>query len=147
MSYAEGTHVPIIQSQGEIRKTLDKYGATGFAFGEQRGMHVVMFQMAGRMIKFTLPMPVQGLAKTKRGDTMTKTQVEKEERRRWRCLVIAIKAKLECVESGITTMEQEFMAQIVLPNGQTVGDAMQPQIASAYQTGKMPPLLGYSGGM
>lgn len=144
MSYAEGTHVPIHQSQGEIRKVLDKYNATGFAFGEQQTVHVVMFQMAGRMMKFILPMPQVGTAKTKRGDLMNRNQVEKEGRRRWRCLVIAIKAKLECVESGITTLEQEFMAQIVLPNGQTVGDAMIPQIAGAYQNGKMPPLLGYS---
>lgn len=145
MSYAEGTSVPIINSQGEIKKTLSKYGATGFAFAEQIGMHVVMFQMEGRMVKFLLPMPKHGTSETKRGDLMTRSQVEKEERRRWRCLVIAIKAKLECVESGITTMENEFLAQLVLPDGQTVGDAMRPQIAQSYKDGKMPALLGYSG--
>lgn len=145
MSYASETKVPIIQSQGEIRRILDKYHATGFAFGEQRGTHVVMFQITGRMIKFVIPMPVTGTAKTKRGDLMTQRQVEQEERRRWRCLALAIKAKLESVESGIATLESEFMAQIVLPNGQTVGEAMTPQIAAAYQNGKMPPLLGYSG--
>lgn len=72
-------------------------------------------------------------------------ECEKEGRRRWRCLVIAIKAKLECVESGITTLEDEFMAHIVLPNGQTVGHVMLPQINASYEDGEMPPLLGYGG--
>jgi len=40
---------------------------------------------------------------------------------------------------------KEFMAHIVLPNGQTVGEAVTPRIEQAYQTGEMPPLLGYSG--
>ena len=33
------------------------------------------------------------------------------------------------------------MANIVLPGGQSVGDYMKPQIAQAYQSGKMPKLL------
>lgn len=33
------------------------------------------------------------------------------------------------------------MANIVLPNGRTVGEEVKPRIASAYQTGDMPPLL------
>jgi hypothetical protein len=145
MSYASETKVPIIQSQGEIRRILDKYGATGFVFGEQKGTHLVMFRMAERMIKFVVPMPLAGQARMKRGDLMTQRQVEQEERRRWRCLALVIKAKLEAVESGIATIESEFMAQILLPNGQTVGEAMMPQIDTAYRDGKMPPLLGYAG--
>lgn len=50
-------------------------------------------------------------------------------------------ARLEAVESGITVFEEEFMAHIVLPNGQTVGEFMTPQIESAYRDGKMPPML------
>ena len=33
------------------------------------------------------------------------------------------------------------MAHVVLPNGQTVGEVMVPQIAAAYETGTMPKLL------
>lgn len=39
------------------------------------------------------------------------------------------------------TFEDEFMAHIVLPNQQTVGDWMRPQIEEAYQTGQLPPML------
>lgn len=140
MSYASKTQVPIDRSQGEIRRILERYSAHGFAFGEQGDKAVVMFQMNQRMIKFIVPMPV----KPKPGATEASCRTHQQIcRSRWRGLVLAIKAKLECVESGISSFEQEFMAQILLPNGKTVGEAMTPQIQKAYSDGKMPPLLGY----
>jgi hypothetical protein len=140
MSYAEKTSVPIDRSQAEIKRILSKYGATGFAYGEQGTRAVVMFEMAARRIKFILPMPNPPSPNATQASIRTYDQLC---RSRWRCLVLAIKAKLECVESGITTLEQEFMAHIVLPNGKTVGEAVIPQIGQSYQDGKMPPLLGY----
>lgn len=56
----------------------------------------------------------------------------------WRCLFLAVKAKLVAVEAQITTFEQEFMAHIVLPNGRTTGEEILPQIDEAYRSGKMP---------
>lgn len=140
MSYAEKSHVPVERSQNEIRKILSKYGATGFAYGEQLSKATVLFEMKDRRIKFVLPMPQKPSQKATGASIKTYDQLC---RTSWRCLVLAIKAKLECVESGIATMEQEFMAHIVLPNGQTVGEAMIPQISRAYSNGEMPPLLGY----
>ena len=63
-------------------------------------------------------------------------------RQRWRPLLLIIRAKLEAVESDITTLESEFLANIVLPNGGTVGDWLVPQIEEVYGTGRMPPMLG-----
>lgn len=57
MSYAINTKVPIASSQGEIQKILTKYGATGFAYGQQGPLSVVMFEMQARRVKFILPMP------------------------------------------------------------------------------------------
>ena len=37
--------------------------------------------------------------------------------------------------------EDEFLAHIVLPNGQTMGEFAKPQIAQAYDSGEMPSLL------
>lgn len=145
MSYAENTSVPIDRSQGEIKRILTRYNATGFAFGEQKDRAIVMFEMAGRRIKFILPMPVYMTTQNKKGHYLGQKHIDQLARARWRCLVLAIKAKLECVESGITTLEQEFLAHIVLPNGRTVGDATIPQIAQSYIDGKMPPLLGHDG--
>lgn len=62
-------------------------------------------------------------------------------RQRWRALALVIKAKLEAVECGISTIEREFLANVVMPDGSTVGDVIEEQIANAYLTGKMPPLL------
>jgi hypothetical protein len=144
MAYAERTDVPVEKSQLEIRRLLEKYKATGFVFGEQAGIGVVMFEMQLRRVRFNLPMALYEITKV-RGKTflMSKVQVEQENRRLWRCLLLAIKAKMESVESGITTFEEEFLAHIVLPGGQTMGQVAAPQIAQSYKDGKMPPLLGY----
>lgn len=130
-TFAAHTSVSVDRSQNEIKKVLGKYGATGFVFGEGNGSAMVMFEMKQRRIKFILPLPKIGDHKS-----------EQLERTRWRCLLLAIKAKLECASTGITTFEQEFLAHIVLPNGETVSQKLLPQLASSYQSGKMPPLLG-----
>ena len=64
-------------------------------------------------------------------------------RQRWLSLALVIKAKLEAVVTGITVFEDEFMAHIVLPDGQTVDEYMRPQIAVAYEKDSMPKLLPY----
>lgn len=65
----------------------------------------------------------------------------KPARQRWRALALAIKAKLEAVETGIATFEEEFLNYIVLPDGVTVGEFIRPQIETAYATGTMPKML------
>lgn len=140
MSYAEKTSVPIDRSQSEVRKILSKYGASGFAYAEALDVSMVMFEMKGRRIKFILPMPKRPSPNATQSSIKTYEQLC---RSRWRSLVLAIKAKLECVDSGIATLEQEFMAHIVLPNGATLGQVILPQIDQSYKDGKMPPLLGY----
>lgn len=105
--------------------------------------------MAERQIKFSLPMPDKNSREfthtPERGTKRSPAQVEKEYeqavRQKWRALLLVIKAKLEAVESGITVFDDEFMAHIVMPDGNTLGSIMRPQIESAYSTGKMPPLL------
>lgn len=150
--YAENTSVSSDRSRQEIEKTLNRYGATGFIYGWQGSNCVVAFEMNDRRIKFILPLP----DKTAREFTHTPSRGtlrypadqlaawEQACRQRWRALALAIKAKLEAVESGITSFEEEFMAHIVLPNGSTVGGWMIPQIEQSYSQKKMPPLLGHS---
>lgn len=142
MSYAIKTKVSVGNSQSEIRKTLSKYKATAFAFGEQNNQAVVQFEMSNRRIRFNLPLPIAGKEKDKNGYIISQNGIEQLERSRWRCLLLCIKGKLESVESGITTLEQEFMAHIVLPNGSTVSDVVLPEIAAAYENKKMPLMLG-----
>ena len=68
---------------------------------------------------------------------------EQEIRRRWRALALSIKGKLEAVETGIMSFEEEFMANIVLPNDKTVAEFMLPQIEEAYSSGRMPKLIPF----
>lgn len=143
MTYAKNTKVSVDKSQAEIRKILSKYGASAFAFAENNFKAVLQFELNSRRIYFVLPLPLnpdsfKNLADLKKYDQKVRTK--------WRSLLLAIKAKLECVESGITTFDQEFMAHIVLPNGKTVGEVVIPEIENSYLNNTMPPLLGMKGG-
>lgn len=148
MGYADKTTVSTEKSRAEIERTLQRYQADQFMYGWDADRAVIGFRMAGRQIRFLLPMP----NKTDREFTHTPTGKKRTEdgaykeweqacRQKWRALSLVIKAKLEAVESGIAIFEDEFMANIVLPNGGTVSEFMLPQIATAYETGDMPKLL------
>jgi hypothetical protein len=147
VSYAEKTSVSADRSQAEIRNTLVRYGATHFAYGEGPGKAVIGFRAHGRSIRFELPLPIPGgdFRKTPSGRERSERAAaeawEQETRRLWRALALAIKAKLEVVQSGIATFEEEFLAHVVLPDNRTVGEHVGPMIEEAYRGGKVRALL------
>jgi hypothetical protein len=146
MAYAENTTVSTEKSRGEIERTLQRYGADQFMYGWNQDQAVIGFCLAGRQIKFILQMPDRkSFSKTPTGKPRSQIQSDKEYeqacRQKWRALSLVIKAKLEAVEAGISIFEDEFMANIVLPNGATVSQFMLPQITEAYETGQMPKML------
>jgi len=128
MPYAARTQVPEAQSRTEIERTLRKYGADRFMYFSEPGRAIIIFEAANRRIKFALPLPTDA------------RNVEQVHRQRWRALLLCVKSKLESVESGIESFEQAFLAHVVLPNGETVGDEIAPRIDKIYQ-GEMLPLL------
>jgi hypothetical protein len=149
--YASKTSVPVAKTKGEIEAIVERYGASQFASGWDEEKAKIGFRMAGRQIAFILPMPdkraraythysSRGYEKARTADAAQR-EWEQACRQRWRALLLVIKAKLEAVETGISTLENEFLANIVLPTGQLVGDWMKPQIETAYVTGSMPNLL------
>lgn len=154
--YARQTEVSPAKSKAEIEDTVTRYGATAFASGWLSDRAVISFEMRGRRVKFVLPMPDPRdkafTQYTSNGKLLARTENQAAEmhqqavRQRWRALALVVKAKLEAVETGISVFEDEFMANIVLPSGETVGEVMRPQIAIAYRDGAMPPLLGHQGG-
>lgn len=137
--YAEKTAVSVDRSQAEVKKVLTKYGATEFGIMESKVRAMLAFQIKGRRVVFKVPLPPAPSDHATQASLKTYDQLL---RTRWRALVLAIKAKLECVHSGITTIEQEFLAHIVLPDGRVLGEITIPQIDQAYKTGSLPPLLG-----
>lgn len=147
MRYANKTGVGSDKSRAEIEKTLARYGATSFAYMTEGDKAAIAFQAAGRRIRMIVPLPdPQKFEKSPAGRRWPKERGlkawEQAGRQRWRALALVVKAKLEAVESGVATFEQEFLAYTLLPNGKTAGDWILPQIGTAYESGKMPPLLG-----
>lgn len=146
MRYAEKTKVPTDRSKAEIERTLKRYGAEGFYYGWRGKTAILGFQAVDRHIQFKIDIPeADEFAKTPKGRRRASnprdTAHAQAIRQRWRALALTIKAKLEAIESGISTFEQEFLAFIVLPDGKRVIDHVLPTIESAYKTGQIPVAL------
>lgn len=146
--YARETEVPVERTKVDIEKTLTRYGATAFMYGATQERAVVQFELEQRRIRISLTLPQSSdhsVAYSPAGKYRTATQrqaaLEQERRSLWRSLLLVIKAKLEAVDAGISTIEQEFLAFVVLPNGQTVDEWVGPQIQRALDENSMPPLL------
>lgn len=147
-TYASQTTVSPEKSRAEIEAILKRYGASHYGYMSGPDKAAIAFQAKDRRLRFTLPMPLRVEYKTdKRGywrsDAAIDTHWNQAMRQRWRALALVIKAKLEAVEAGVSTFEEEFMANIVLPSGQTMAEYALPQIAQAYESNTMPSLLGY----
>ena len=57
MVYARDTNVSVIRTRNEIERTLERYGADGFAYATQGNMATVIFVMENRRIRFVLELP------------------------------------------------------------------------------------------
>ena len=147
--YAAETSVSQDRSRAEIEAILKRYGATSFMYASEETAAMIGFRISDRMVKFVLPMPDPKSREfthtPARGTLRSPAEAEKAweqaGRQRWRALALVIKAKLEAVAAGITTIEDEFLAHTVLPDGSTVGQFMKPQLALAYEQGSMPTTL------
>lgn len=146
--YAASTEVSAERSRTEIERLLRRFGATGFAYAWSEHAATVAFHIAGLTVRIAVTLPHQGdpeFSRTPTGRQRTARQAEEayeaECRRRWRALAAVIKAKLVAVEDNISTLENEFLAFIVLPNGQTLGEWAGPQLAK----GEPLPLLPHPG--
>lgn len=144
--YASNTTVSAEKSRIEIERTLARYGAGAFMYGTKDSRAIIQFEMTGKRIRFDLPLPSMSNfekdgRRAKRSRERQLVAWEKSCRQKWRALSLAVKAKLEAVDSGITTFEEEFMAHIVLPDGSTAGAWMIPQIENAYLSKTMPLML------
>lgn len=146
MAYAAATEVPVEKTKTDIEKLLTQNGADQYLTFSDADRGVIQFRMNNRMIRFVILVPtLEEYKKTPTGQHRNigaASKVRKQaERSRWRSLLLAIKAKLDSIEIGLVTFDEEFMPHIVLPNNQTVGEYVLPQIEEAYTTQKMPPML------
>ncbi len=142
MSYAENTSVSVERSIADIVTLVKRAGASQIGQMDDDAFYAIQFTLADRMIRFRLPWPKLDAMPTHNGrhQALTRAQrqdkLEQVKRSKARALLLVIKAKLESVESGIETMEQAFLANVVLHGGQTVYDRIAEPIALEYQTGR-----------
>lgn len=144
--YAEGTQVSAERSRAELEELLRRHGAQEFAVYTSAERTVFMYRLKGSMVRHHVEYPAdlqQFQTKNHYGtplrkpDELTK-RAEQEWRRRWRALVLVCKAKLEIIESGGSTFEREFLADMLLADGQTVAQALVPKLREMYETGQQP---------
>lgn len=57
MAYAEKTSVSVARTKADIEEIVQKYGADQFVSGYKANTAVIGFSMAGRQIRFILPLP------------------------------------------------------------------------------------------
>ncbi len=145
MKYANKTTVKPEKSRGEIEAILKRYGAHEFMYGWKENAGTIGFKFQTRLIRFVVPMPDRkdkALQLDARGYTRSESAQQsaynQSERQRWRALLLVIKAKLEAVETGITTFEEEFFAHFVLPGGKTVFQEAMPMVEQLYQGNDVP---------
>ena len=165
-AYAEGTQVSAEKSKSELDTLLAKHGATqrGVMSDDAEGTAVVFFRLHDRHYRLDVPLPklgdyatpaelswkqAKGKKVPQRWDHWTvaqrtqwvRWQHEQGCRERWRAVVLLVKAKLEIVQLGLSSAEREFLADLVLPDGRRMHQALADKIAAAYLEGVTPVLL------
>ena len=146
--YARGTTVEVYASQLEVMKLLSKFGIKKHAFfSDESGAAAIAFERNRLSYRISIEMPNSGDAEFTKdryghsrplADAVERSNAEC--RRRWRCLVLIVKAKLVAVEDHVTSFEKEFMAYAVVDGHRTLADVMVPQLIEAAETGRMPAL-------
>lgn len=125
--YAQGTSVAPEKTQMQITKLLRSFKASGVMIGFDAGNSFIAFIYSGIQVRMFCP-----IAKS-----------DGEERRRWRVMRIIIQSKFEMIHTGIRSFEEEFFADIVMPNGRTVSQMALSVVQKAISSGEMPvKLLG-----
>src|SRR5262245_21749880 len=112
--YAQDTKVPAGVSKHEIEVLLRRAGASQIysGFDEDTKQIKLGFRLDARHYKLT--------SSTER--PTRRCEPDQIEREAWRVLLLLLKAKLECVAAGGTTFENEFLGNLLLPDGSTVAE-------------------------
>lgn len=159
MAYAENTSVSVERSQGELKAMMGRYGAEAFGLMEEGGgsralVEFIIEPEEGRRlrVRFVLTMPdreeyrATPSGKKRRDNDATWRAWEQACRSRWRALVLVCKAKLEAVDAGISTFEQEFLPHLVTASGETIGQRLLPDLQRSLAKGSGLRLLPAAGG-
>lgn len=153
MPYAEETKVPVAKTQHEIQDLLtERYHASAYQLTVdiERNLAGVEFILRNRRIRIILQLPspdADQYHRTPKGYRRTDKAAalnayNQDVRSRWRGLLLVIKAKMDAIERGVVTFDDEWMAHLVLPTGYTVSETITPQLPELMAgTAELPALL------
>jgi hypothetical protein len=102
---------------------------------EVRELVHITFKLKERVVRLDVPMPTER-------EAGSQAKLDAATRQRWRALVLVLKAKLEAVASGISSLESEFLANMVMKNGMTIGQAMLHRLPEVVESGRLLPPAG-----
>lgn len=131
------TEVPYTRTKGEIELLLKSYGVKGVRWTSQEGQDDVLEFLAEvnvrgvkKIITISASPPHIIIQKKLAGRGLVNTEDPNQE---YRLMFYWIKAKIEAITWGLSTVEKEFLSQITtaLPDGRTmkVGDVVEDLIA------------------
>lgn len=151
MTYAAKTSVSVEKTRAQLDVLLGKHGAPQRRIGtdDVKGHAICEFVLGGHMVKMVVPLPLVSdfIRVHRRGYQHTTSVPEREKlhaqavRERWRAILLLTKAKLEAISLGVATVEGEFLADVVLPNGNRVHDEIRGTLAQAFETKGSPKIL------
>jgi len=143
--YAARTQVAPERSVAEIQKLVRAAGATNWQHGEDDEavppMAWVQFKLEGWLLRFRVLLPTRADETYSPGGRLrtgaqVAAAVDQERRRRWREVVLLLKAKLVAVDSGVVSLQSEFLPYLVLQNDETVADVVLPRLTQLQQAAR-----------
>ena len=145
--YAAYTKVDPTRTKYEIEEMIKDHGGKNFASAENGNQGMVVFDIEDYRMVFKLHFPkstdneFQFTAGGHQRDGETANQFwENECKRLWRSLLLAIKSKLVSVEDGVETVQEAFMAHIVMPDGRTVAQHLEGEMTKRSKIAESPEL-------
>lgn len=134
-NYAKYTKVSITKTKMDIQRLLKSWGIDEFFFGTSPRGDGIGFRYEGKIYKRNVTLP------EKAWDT-SNTRYEQLKRQRWRILYMSLKMKLEEIDDGGISFEDQFLAMMCLPDGSSVADFMKlPENIARLEKTEMPKLL------
>lgn len=124
--YAEGTSVTVASSRGEISGILGNHGVDrqGWSTGPEGDQ--LLFELEGKRFRFDILKPTrEEIDELYPNARDPEAKLQAEWRRRWRANVLLLKAKLEFIDAGDTTLERELLPYMLTADGRTVADVIE----------------------
>ena len=135
--YARTTQVSVEKTRSELEHLLQRVGADNVGYMIRGSRFTWLFTLEDRNIMIEVPLPDRWdrvithtpQTRVERSESSAQAAYEQAVKQRHRQTLLWIRAKLEAVAVGITTVEDEFLPQTVVGNtGVTVGTWLRDQV-------------------